>query len=102
MVGRRIKYKVIAHGPRGVTMHPLRALWEWYHIVHWKSLVKNQDVNTRYLGSHPPFWMVSRWQPREKKKCLYNVISASYHLLSLLLCGQALFKIHNSIYDIYS
>ena len=55
MVGRRIKYKVIAHGPRGVTMHPLRALWEWYHIVHWKSLVKNQDVNTRYLGSHPPF-----------------------------------------------
>ena len=37
----------IVHGPGGVTMHPLRALREWYNIVHWTSLIKIYDVNTR-------------------------------------------------------
>ena len=46
---------ILVNVPRVVTMHPLRALWEWYNNVHWTSLIKNQDVNTRFLGSHPPF-----------------------------------------------
>ena len=50
-----VTYWEIVHEPRGVTMHPLRGFWEWYNIVHWTSLIKNQDVNTRYIGSHPPF-----------------------------------------------
>ena len=50
--------RFIVHGPGGVTMHPLRAHWEWYHIVPKTPLIKNQDVNNRYFGSHPPFWMV--------------------------------------------
>ena len=32
-------------------MHLLRALWEWYIIVHWTHLIKNQDGNTQYRGS---------------------------------------------------
>ena len=47
---------------------PLRALWEWYNIVHWTSLLKNQDINTRHVGSHPPLWMVLRWPPWKKDK----------------------------------
>ena len=46
-------------GPEGSPCTPLRALWEWCNIVHWSPLITNQDVNTRYLGSHPPFLMVS-------------------------------------------
>ena len=41
-------------------MHPLRTLWEWYNIVHETPLIKNQNVNARYLGTHPPFWMDSK------------------------------------------
>ena len=32
---------------------PLRALLEWYNIVHWSPLIKNQDVSTRYLETIP-------------------------------------------------
>ena len=82
-------------------MRPLRALCEWYNIVHWTSLIKNQDVNTRFLGSHPPFWIVSRWPPSKKSKYLYSVISACYHLLCLFfMSGPAIFKILKSISDI--
>ena len=76
---------VSVHGLRGVTMHPLTALWEWYIIVHWTPLIKNQDGNTRYHGSHPPWFQDGRHE--KKTKCLYShcVISASYYLLCLLL-----------------
>ena len=26
-------------------MHDLRALLEWYYIVHWSSLIRIQDIN---------------------------------------------------------
>ena len=47
---------VSVHELGGVTMHSLTALWEWYIIVHWTPLIKNQDGNTRYHGSHPPWF----------------------------------------------
>ena len=84
---------LLFHGPVGVTMHPLRALWEWYNIVHWTYQIQNQDVNTRYLGSHPPFRMVSKY--------LYSVISASYHLLCLLLWVGQLYLRFSIPYMIY-
>ena len=59
---------VLDHGPGGGHHAPLRARCEWYIIVHWIPLIKNKDVNTRYIGSHPPFWMVSRWPPWKKDK----------------------------------
>ena len=43
-------------GPEGSPCTPLRALREWCYIVPWTPLIKNQDVNNRYFGSHPPFW----------------------------------------------
>ena len=92
---------IVVHGPGGATMHPLRALWEWYNIVHWTSLIKNQDVNTRYLGSHPPFLMVLRWPPWKKTKCLYSVISASYHLLCLHLWADQLYFTSSTPFLIY-
>ena len=80
---------------------PLRALWEWYNIVHWTPLIKNQDGNTRYIGTHPPFWMVSRWPPWKKTKCLYSVIPASYHLLCLLLWADQLYLRSSTPFMIY-
>ena len=71
----------------------LRALWEWYNIVHWTYQIQNQDVNTRYLGSHPPFRMVSKY--------LYSVITASYHLLCLLLWVGQLYLRFSIPYMIY-
>ena len=50
-------------------MHPQRALWEWYNIVHCTPLIKNQDVNTRHLGFHPPFLMVQD-NHYETRKCV--------------------------------
>ena len=59
-------------------MHPLRALWEWYIIVHWTPLIKNQDVNV------PPAILESfKMAAMKKTKCLYSIISASYNLLCL-------------------
>ena len=58
---------------RGVTMHTLRALGVVF-IVYWTPLIKNRDGNTRYLGSCPPFRIVSRWPPWKKTKCLYSVL----------------------------
>ena len=57
--GKSPDLKVIVHGPERVTM----ALCEGHIIVHWTPLIKNQDVHTRYLESHPPFWKVPRWPP---------------------------------------
>ena len=71
-------------------MHPVRALWEWYNVVHWTSLIKIQDVNTRYLVSHlscvPPTILDSFKMAAMKKRqnAVYSVISASYHLVCLL------------------
>ena len=62
-----------SHGPGGVTMHPLRTLWDWLNIVHWTPLIKNQDVNTRYLGSYPPFWMVFKMAAMKKEQNAYKV-----------------------------
>ena len=75
----------LVHGTGGVTMHPLRALWGWYNIVYWTSLNKYQDVNT------PISWVQSaildgfKMAATKKTKCLYSVLSASYHLFCLLL-----------------
>ena len=44
-------------------------------------LIKNQDVNARYLGSYPPFWMVFKMAAVKKAKYIFSVISASYHQL---------------------
>ena len=48
-------------------MHPTKTLREWYNIVHWTPLIKNQDVNIRYLGSYPPFGMVFKVAAMKKK-----------------------------------
>ena len=57
---------ILLRGPEGLTMHPPRILWEWYNIVHWASLIKNQDVNTRYLGTETPFWTVFKMAAMQK------------------------------------
>ena len=49
-------------------MHPTKTLREWYNIVHWTPLIKNEDVNIRYLGSYPPFGMVFKVAAMKKKK----------------------------------
>ena len=54
-------------------MHPLRALWEWYNIVYESPLITNQDVNTRYLGSHPPFLDCFQDGHQEKRQNAYIV-----------------------------
>ena len=78
-------------------MHPLKSLREWYNIVHWTPLIMNQDVNTRYLRSYPPFWMDFKIATVKKRtKCLNDVISASYHLLCLLFLSKtSIFKTLN-------
>ena len=53
-------------------MHPLRALWEWYVIVHGTSLIKNQDVNTRYFGSSRHFGWFKDGR-HEKRQIAYIV-----------------------------
>ena len=88
-------------GPEGSRCTPLRALWEWYFIVQWTSLIKIQDVNTLYLGSHPPSWMISKWPPWKKTKCLCSVIPASYHLLCLLLWADQLYLRSSTPFMIY-
>ena len=91
----------VVHGPGGVTMHLLRTLREWYNIVHWTPLIKNQDVNTRYIGSYPLFWMVFKMVA--VKKCQYSVISVSYPQLCLLFMSRtSSFKTLNFISDIKS
>ena len=58
-------------GREGSPFTPLRTLREWYNIVHWTPLIKNQDVKTQYLGSFPPFWIVfKRWPPSKTDKLL--------------------------------
>ena len=44
---------------------PLKALWKWYIIVHWTPLVRNEDGNTRYRGSHPPWFQDGRHEKRQ-------------------------------------
>ena len=56
---------LLVHGLGGVTMHPLRALWLWYIIVHWTTLIKNQDGNSRSRGSHPPWFQDGHHEKRQ-------------------------------------
>ena len=44
---------------------PKKALWEWYIIVHWTPLIKNQDGNIRYRWSHPPWFQDGRHGKRQ-------------------------------------
>ena len=44
-------------------MHPIRTLKD--STVHGTPLIKNQDVNTRYLGSTSHFGWISEWPPRK-------------------------------------
>ena len=84
-------------------MHPLRALWEWYNFVHWTPLIKGQDVNTRYLGSHPPFWMVFKIAAKKKDKkpiwCNFSLLSS---VILTFMSTPTIFKILNSSFDIKS
>ena len=49
-------------------MHPPKDPPGVVNIIHWTPLIKNQDVNTRYLGSYPPFWMVFKMAAVKKHK----------------------------------
>ena len=79
-------------------MHPLRTLREWYIIVHWTLLIKNQDVNTRYLGSYPPFWMVFKMAAMKKDKmpilCHMNLLPSG---MLTFLSRTSIFKTLNFI-----
>ena len=79
-------------------MHPLRALWERYIIVHWTPLIKNQDVNTRYLGSHSPFMDGFKMAAMKKDKMpiLCN-ISLLPSVMLTFMSGPFISKILNSI-----
>ena len=58
-------------GPEGSPCTPLRALWEWCYIVSWTPLIKNQDVNNRYFGSHLPIWKVFKMAAAKNGKNTY-------------------------------
>ena len=60
-------------------------------ILFMGPLIKNQDVNTRYLGTQSRIWMVFKMATKVKYKCLYYVISVSNHLLYLLLQAYQLY-----------
>ena len=79
-------------------MHTLRALWEGYSIVHWSPLIENQDVNTRYLGTHPPFCMVSKMATKTKDKMsIWCNISLLLSAMLTFMSKPSTFKIFNSI-----
>ena len=63
----------VIHGPEGVNMHPRRDLWEWYYIVPWTPLIKNQDVNNQYFRFHLPFWMILKMAATKNGKILIKV-----------------------------
>ena len=61
-------------GQEGLPCTPRRILWEWYKIVHWTSLVKNQDVNTRYRAMEPPFRTVFKMAAMQKCQSACSVL----------------------------
>ena len=82
-------------------MNPLRALWEWYNIVYKSPLNKNQGVNNRYFGSHPPFWMVFKMAAKANDKMTIRCnISLLPHVMLTFVSRPSLFKILNYISDI--
>ena len=82
-------------------MHPLRTLREWYNIVHWTLLIKNQDVNTRYLGSYPPFWMVFKMAAVKKDKTpIMCNISLLQSVMNTFMSRTFISKTLNFISDI--
>ena len=69
-------HPILLRGPGGLTMHPpppRRILWEWYKIVHWTSLIKTQDVDTRYRAMEPPFWTVFKMAAMQKCRSACSV-----------------------------
>ena len=89
-------------GPEGSTMHPLRALWEWYNIVYWPSLITNQNVNTRYPGSIRHLDGFKMGAIKQNKMHMQCNISLIPYVMRTFMSGPAIFKIHNSISDIRS
>ena len=84
-------------------MHPLRALWKWYSIVHWSPLIKKEDVNTQYFGSLPPFWMVFKRAAKAKDKMpIWCYIRLLPSVMLTFMNGSSIFKILNPISDILS
>ena len=61
-------------GPEGSPYTPIRTLRKCYNIVHSTRLIKNQNVNTQYLGSYPPFWIFTKLAAMKKEICFYYTI----------------------------
>ena len=79
-------------------MQPLRTCREWYNVVHWTPLIKNQDVNTRYLESHPPFLMVFKMATKKKDKMfMWCNISLLPSVILIFMSRPSIFNTHNSI-----
>ena len=76
-------------------------LWELYKIVHCSPLVKNQNVNTRYLGSHPPFWTIFKIVAVEKCKMpIKRNISLFLSFTLTFMSRTTIFKTLNFMSDV--
>ena len=88
-------------GPEGSPCTPLRALREWCYIVPWTPLIKNQEVNNRYFGSHPPLWTVFKMAALKNGKIPIEVNISPISSFRLdFFSRTTIFKILNSISDI--
>ena len=54
-------------------MHPLGLSGSGIILFIEATLIKNQDVNTRYFGSHPPFRMVFKMSAKDKMLIWCNI-----------------------------
>ena len=76
-------------------------LWKLYKIVRCNPLIKNQDVNTRYFGSYPPFWMILKMTAVEKYKMpIKHNISLFLSFTLTFMSRTSIFKTLNFISDI--